>query len=145
MRRNSTTESTAPRRGAVAVEMALVLPMLILILLGATDLGRFAHTMVAISNSSRSGASFAGSHPYSATTRPIWEAETRKAVHRELETLAGFDPQHLTVKITPQTDPQGNRRVRVEVSYLFRTFVNWLGFPSSLPLKQSTTFPMIES
>lgn len=48
--------SGAERSGAAAAEFALILPFLILIILGAIDLGQFVHVGQVVSNASREGA-----------------------------------------------------------------------------------------
>jgi hypothetical protein len=45
------------------VEFALTLPLLLLILLGAVDLGRIYHTYVTITNAAREGARYGTTHP----------------------------------------------------------------------------------
>jgi hypothetical protein len=44
------------RRGAAAVELALILPVFLLLLLGCHDFGRFAYTFIAVTNAARAGA-----------------------------------------------------------------------------------------
>jgi len=128
-------------RGAAAVEFAAVLPLLITILLGATDFGRFAHTLIAVTNAARAGASFAGTHPYTATSRPAWESGIRDAVRADLEQISEFDASQLVVKATPATDSEGRGRVAVEVTYPFQSIVTWPFLPSSFTLKQTAVFP----
>jgi len=48
--------SSNPREGIAAVEMALALPLLVLMLLGTIDLGQFVNVGQVISNASRVGA-----------------------------------------------------------------------------------------
>ncbi len=43
-------------RGAAAVEMAIVLPMLLLVIAGLTDLGRAFYYQIVVSNAAREGA-----------------------------------------------------------------------------------------
>jgi Flp pilus assembly protein TadG len=50
------------RRGATAVEAVLVAPLLILILLGAIDIGQYVHVAQTVSNASRESARFASRH-----------------------------------------------------------------------------------
>jgi len=45
-------------RGAASVEFASTLPLLILILLGTIDFGRFAYAAIAVTNAARTGAAF---------------------------------------------------------------------------------------
>ena len=53
------TRSTEYRRGAVALEAALVAPLLIVILFGAVDIGQYVNVAQSISNASREGARIA--------------------------------------------------------------------------------------
>jgi Flp pilus assembly protein TadG len=54
-------------RGAAAVEMAIVLPLLLLLLFGIIDLGRLLYTQVELSSGAREGARIAAiNHPSAA-------------------------------------------------------------------------------
>ncbi|CAN5198787.1 hypothetical protein BH23CHL9_BH23CHL9_04030 [soil metagenome] len=50
-------------RGQGLVELALILPLLLLLLLGAIDFGRVFFGWVAVTNASRVGANYAATHP----------------------------------------------------------------------------------
>ncbi len=50
-------------RGQATVELALLLPLLLLILLGCLDLGRAFSVWVTVANGAREGARFACAHP----------------------------------------------------------------------------------
>lgn len=50
------TRSGRRERGAVAVEMAIVLPLLLLIIAGMIDLGRLFYVQTMVTNASREGA-----------------------------------------------------------------------------------------
>ena len=45
------------RRGVTAVEFALILPLLMTIVLGCVDYGRFAYDYIAVTNAARAGTS----------------------------------------------------------------------------------------
>lgn len=49
-------------KGAVAVEMAIVLPMLLLILLGTIEFGRVFNVQVSLTQAAREGARYAAIH-----------------------------------------------------------------------------------
>lgn len=49
------------RRGAAAVELATTLPLLLILLLGTWEVGRFAHVSQIVSNAAREGARLAAS------------------------------------------------------------------------------------
>jgi Flp pilus assembly protein TadG len=55
--------SGARQRGQSMVELALVLPILLLILFGIVDLGRVFNAYIAITNASREGALYGSFHP----------------------------------------------------------------------------------
>lgn len=69
MRRDGTSLPRAMRdqQGQQLVELALVLPILLLILLGTLDLGRVFHTQVALTNAAREAARFAAVNGVDAT------------------------------------------------------------------------------
>lgn len=50
-------------RGQALVEMALILPMLLLLAFGTIDLGRVFYFQEAITNSARAGARYGSTHP----------------------------------------------------------------------------------
>ncbi len=65
--------------GQSVVELALMLPLLILILVGVLDLARIYQAQVTITNAAREGARYAAIHPSSASavqTRTAQEAST---------------------------------------------------------------------
>ena len=51
------------RPGQEAVEFALLLPVLLLILFGILDLGRLFHAAITVANAAREGARFGMEHP----------------------------------------------------------------------------------
>lgn len=56
------------RAGAAAVECALVSPLLVLLILGAVDVGQYANVYQKVSDASRVGARFAVQHDTSTTS-----------------------------------------------------------------------------
>ena len=131
------------RRGLAAVEFAIVLPLLITILLGATDFGRFSHSAIAVSNAARSGAAYASMNPWNISTQTAWTTGIRQAVTDELNQSAGFDNNELIVDVTNIIEVGGMRRVRVQVTYPFRTIVTWPLLPSSFDLRQTVVMRTI--
>jgi Flp pilus assembly protein TadG len=130
------------RRGTAAVEMAIILPLLMAILLGCVDFGRFAYTYIAVTNASRSGAAFASSHPFTATTRQTWEQRTRDAAVAEMG--AAFDEANIDVPspvVTTESD--GLKRVRVKVTYPFETIVNWHMWDNQIPITRAVEMRFI--
>lgn len=132
------------RTGGAALEMALVLPPLILLLLGACDFGRFAHTQVAVANAARAGAAQASHSQPTATTRTQWEDKIRQAVREELSTLSGFESDRLSVTITSVSELGGTSYASVQVSYPFRMLVSWGTLPDWFTFREAVVFRIVE-
>jgi hypothetical protein len=130
------------RRGVAAVELALILPVLITIVLGCVDFGRFAHTHIAVTNAARVGAAFGAVTPMMPNTQSAWAQILRQRVIDEMG--SGFDPELITIA-TPviTTDPGNLRRVRVQVSYPFQMLVDWPLLPASMTLTQAVEMRVI--
>jgi len=134
--------SPSQQRRNRAVEMAIILPLLVTIVLGCVDLGRFAHAFIAINNAARAGSGFACLHPVTATTQSKWHQQIRQTVETELG--ARFDPSLLDVP-PPEVsiEPDGRKRVRVEVSYPFETIVPWPMLPTDMSLRRAVEMRFI--
>ena len=129
-------------RGAVALEFALILPLLITIVLGCIDFGRYAYTYISVTNAAREGAGFACFHPPPQTDPGPWITAITAAVLSELGTL--FDASKVTVAApNVSNDGSGVKRVRVEVSYPFEMVVPWPLLPNSLTLTRAVEMRMI--
>src|SRR6185437_14907439 len=57
-------------RGSAFVELALVLPLLTLVLIGAVELGRIAYFAIEVSNAARAGVAYGAQGPTTATDTP---------------------------------------------------------------------------
>lgn len=97
-------------RGAAAVEFAIVLPLLLMLVLGGLDWGYYFFIAQVTTNASREGAR-AGSLELDDTTS---ETLAQAAVANYLQ-RAGLDPSQAT--ITPPILVDGGDTVRVDVSY----------------------------
>lgn len=131
------------RGGVAALELAIVLPLLILLLLGACDFGRFAHTQVAVASAARAGAAVAYQNRPTPATRAQWEAEIRAAVRDELAALSGFRAADLTVTISTAAEPGGNQRASIQVRYPFRTLISWVGIPAQLTFRETVVVRIV--
>jgi Flp pilus assembly protein TadG len=132
------------RRAAAATELALLLPVLLLMLLGAVDFGRFAYSSIAVTNAARAGGAYAIMNPFTPSTKAAWMARVEQAARTEMTGQTGFVATDLTVTTTPlPVEPTGLRRVRVEASYPFRTLVDWPGIPSEVTLRPAVEMRVI--
>lgn len=143
MARNNIDSRILPRRGATALEFAVILPVLVTLVLGCVDFGRFAHSYIVVTNASRVGASFATVNPYTPETYALWQASITQAVQQEMMGLGQFDATLLTVQTTLIADTGPNWNAQIAVSYPFQTLIAWPGIPSSLNLNQTVVMRTI--
>ena len=73
------------RPAGAAVEMAVLLPIVMLLILGCIDFGRFAYDYIALSNAARTGAGFGSIHPHTSATSGNWQAQVRQAIIDEMK------------------------------------------------------------
>jgi Flp pilus assembly protein TadG len=136
----SNRRRTAARRAVAAAELALALPLLVILVGGCIDFGRFSHVNITVTNAARAGAEVGGTHPCTAATLTLWQDHVRAAVVDEMAGLDRFDPALLAVTITRVTDGP-HPRVEVDVSYPFRTVGDWPGLPKQLTLRRVVSLP----
>lgn len=126
------------RRGSAILEFALVLPLLVTIALLVVDFGRFAHTYIAVSNAARAAAGYGCQNPFTPSTKPLWEKKVRQVAIDEMVENSWFNEADVTVTVPAVTTDIASEfrpiwRMRVEVSYPFRTLINWPSPPGLLP------------
>ena len=119
------------RRGSATLEMAIMLPLLLMVGLISVDFGRFANSHIAVTNAARAGAGLGSMHRATPATLPIWEAAIRATVEDEMENNHWFKPEDLVMNPAPVSIDEGNgfSRIEVTVSYPFQTIVNWPFLP----------------
>lgn len=81
------------RRGVATVEAAVLLPILILLLLGTSELGWYVHCAQVLNNAARQGARAA---VYLGNSN----AEVEAAVHGALNNSMDLDPESVDVRIS---------------------------------------------
>ena len=137
---HTTSHRPLARRAVAAAELAVVLPLLVILIGGCIDFGRFSHVNITVTNAARAGAEFGGTHSCTAATYTLWEQQVRQAVVDEMAGLNRFDPAQLTVTITRVTGGE-HPRVEVDVSYPFQTVGDWPGLPKQLTLRRVVSMP----
>jgi Flp pilus assembly protein TadG len=130
-------EKRTPRRAAAAAELAFILPVLVMIVLGCVDFGRFLYTYIAVTNAARAGAGYGSVNAYTTSTYGTWQTDIRSAVIDELSGVYGFDSGDLTVTSTGVTESSGYWRAQVQVQYPFETLVSWPSIPSSITMQRT--------
>jgi PKD repeat protein len=92
------------RRGQALVELALLLPVMLLLLVAAADLGRIFYARIAVTNAARAGALEAGRHPGSYVPDAPCDATVNRvmcAVEAEAATMVTIAPTDVDVVCAP--------------------------------------------
>src|SRR3954454_22163998 len=95
------------RRGAAATELALILPVLMMIVFGCVDFGRFAYDLIAVTNAARAGAAYGIMNNYSTSTRATWNSNVVKAAKAEMAGQDGYSAPKINVP-APTTTVDAN-------------------------------------
>jgi Flp pilus assembly protein TadG len=132
-RGNSQPASRAARSGAVALEMALILPVLLTLILGAVDYGRVYSMSMMLATATRVGAEQGATYRLTPLTQPAWENRVRSAVIEQMQTASQFDIAELSLQVETTTTTTGVR-VQVSTNYPFQTIVAWPGLPRTVNL-----------
>lgn len=134
------------RRGAILVELAIILPLLLLFAGGIVDFARFAHYFVAVSDAAGNGARLASFHPYTVATSGVWSAKARSAVTASLEGVPGFQSDRLTIEgptVVQGADGGQVGNARLTVSYRFSPIVRWPGIPRETTVRRTVEMKLV--
>jgi Flp pilus assembly protein TadG len=130
------SEYDARRAGTAATELAIILPVLMLLALGGADFGRIALYSEVVSNAARVGAEVGGTRRFTIDTRAAWEGKIQQAITEEMQNAPNFDAGRLESNVSTVTDSDGIVRVNVDVWYPFQTVVNWPLLPHEVKLHE---------
>ncbi len=124
--------SVSRRKGAAAVELAVLLPLLTFLFLIATDYARIFYYSLTLENCARNGALCASN----AFNYPMPYSSVAQAAIADGASLSpALTASDVTV--TNGTDANGNSSVTVTINYTFQTITNYPGLPSSVNLVRS--------
>jgi len=128
-------KSGRSRRGIAAVELALLVPPLLLALMGGIAYARVFYDSVTVASCARNGALYAADPTFAASTG-----------YATLTQAATADAPNLsptpTVTSATGTDASGNKYVDVTVSYQFYTVASYPGIPSSVLISRTAQMPL---
>lgn len=143
LRSRSIRKPGEARQGAAAMELAIAIPVVVTIVFGCVDFGRFAYTYIAVTNAARAGADFASTNPIPSYGQTVWNTKVREAVADELGTAFNSSEIEVPLPVT-RVDPNGFKRVRVQVSYPFHTVFHWPMIPDgSLKLTRAVEMRVV--
>ena len=132
----------ACRRGAVALEFAVVLPMMILVLVGILELGRVGAMGVRLAQAARVGAEYGALHPPDEFTQADWARQCELRTREVLLNQPGIDSNSLQVTCT-YTKASPLSRSQVQVRHPFPLFVGWDSYAGNLFLQRTAVLPVI--
>lgn len=126
------TPSNHRRKGVVLIELAFCLPLLILLLLGCIDVGRFTLRYICLTNAASEAATFASLNaPGQFGSVTAWIAAIQQ---RAITESALLSPPLLPAEITVDTSVLESGLVSVQVQSSFETIVDWPGLPHTWTL-----------
>lgn len=128
----------AARRGATAVEAAIVLPVAITLMLACVDFARAISVHMTLTAAARVAAEYGATHAFSASTAGHWESQLREAAVGQAEAIPGFAADQLQLGVETQGTPHADLEVAVTVAYPFRTAVRWPGVPHEFTLRSQS-------
>jgi Flp pilus assembly protein TadG len=127
------------RRGAAALELALVLPILIVLALWCVDYGRYAYYSIGVQNAARAAAEYAIMNPYTTSGKAAWSSAVTQAARDEMTNQTGYTSGSLTVTVQPVTFEKttGLPVIQLTATYTGFTTANWPGIPQNPTLTSS--------
>jgi Flp pilus assembly protein TadG len=116
MRLPTYTRGAQPRRGQALIELALILPVILILVIGMLEFARAWNLHQALTDATREGARRA------VLANAVWDQDSvRAAVWRGLA-QAGYEPQFATVTIGGAWKTSG-QNVNVNVQFPYRFWV----------------------
>jgi Flp pilus assembly protein TadG len=128
------------------VEMALILPLLLMLIIGAMDFGRMFYTKMVITNAARQGASYYATNAVCKTTCTYSACSTGlKAVVVEAGASSGVTVVNSEITLPAVCGTSGsssNVKVTKSVTFIFGGFLKAIGLVNG-PLSLSSTVTMV--
>ena len=139
---------TNPRKGTAATELALMIGILAVILMGTIDLSRVFYFAITVDGASRAGAQWGiRSNGYSSDSTGMQDAAASNAedvgtVTSTPERECVCEGNTTAVNCVTGTCTEGVPQVYVTVTTetTFNTLFGWPALPDNIPLSSKTTF-----
>jgi Flp pilus assembly protein TadG len=119
MRRRPGIATVSPRWGVAATELAVVLPLFVLLFVIAVDFGRVFYVQFIVINAARCGALYG-------STNPTCAQDTAGIEQKARAEAKDLDATLLQVSSAKGTDSAGNPCIDVTVTYTFKMITNYL-------------------
>ena len=156
-------ESLRRQSGQALVEMALVVPLLLLLVLGVIEIGRYAYISILIGNAARAGADYGAQSKGQSTCLAPFPCGIQTAAYNDFQNnglpassftvtasdTCGCDSGGSVTNYACSTDPgscpAGSRWVvfvSVTASGQFNALFNYPGIPTPLTISRTATIPV---
>ncbi len=152
MTRSADRMSTRSRepRGAAVLEVAVMLPLLLLLLLGAIDLGRAASDAITIQSAAQAGAQYGAQDSLhakdidgirQAVLEDLGQSSVGQSVTVDVQRYCNCEGEDGVIDcdtgscIDPSLSPR--MYVRVTIQHDFTTLINYPGIAHVVPLRQT--------
>jgi Flp pilus assembly protein TadG len=109
----------SPRRAVAATELALILPLFVMLFVIAADFGRVFYVEYIVINAARCGAMYG-------STNPTCAQDTAGIQQKVLAEAKDLNSQLLQITSITGTDSAGNPCIDVTVTYRFTMITNYL-------------------
>lgn len=129
----ATTKPSAARRdGQALTELAITLPLLIILVLGAVDFGRLFYAFQSVESAAAAGAQYACLNASNAAN---------STMIRSNALVQATDIAHLSPVVTNSVS---GSNVSVTVSATFTTLISWPGMPHIVPLQRTVNMRILQ-
>jgi Flp pilus assembly protein TadG len=132
--------------GQTLLEVALIIPVLLLLLIGIIEIGRLAYYRIEVSNAARAGAQFGAQNLADAADQPDITTAAQNDAPDIASTLSITSQQQCatSASATPAfaTCPAAYVWVQVNSSYTLNTLFSYPGLPTSFTLNSQATMPV---
>jgi Flp pilus assembly protein TadG len=125
-----------PERGQALAELALILPVLLVLVLGAIDFGRLFLVGIELNQAARQGVAYAAASTANAT-------DTAGISTAALDGVGGLSGTP-AVTSTTAVDSSGGHVSTVTVSATFQTLIDWPGIPHTIAMTGSANWKVLE-
>ncbi|WP_237225923.1 TadE/TadG family type IV pilus assembly protein [Rubinisphaera sp. JC750] len=133
------TRFRSSRAGVATTELALSLPVLLLLLLAAVDYARVSFVACALANAVGASSHYAATHRVTERNETDWETTIQELAQAEMAETPGFVEENLTLTAVPTVNGDGETVVELNGSCLFSPLVDWPGMPGQFLLRKSVT------
>ncbi len=145
IRLKKTKEPIRCQSGQSLIELALLLPLLLVLVIGALEFGRLFYTKIVITNAAREGAYYLATHPADYNAGTGYAPNTALAAQAEAMN-SGIDNITVTVAaINCCTPGSYSVEVTVETDVQDLLILGLFGSPGSLSVVRDGVFPLSAS